>query len=389
MVLSKRVGAILREAREARKLSIKDVARETNITPRYIEALENEDYSQFPGETYALGFLRNYSDFLALDTEHLVNLYRGHQIDLSEAPLKELTRSTSVLPASLTSVDPRIWYGVAGAGVLLLIIFSFASGAISLPSFGGGGDDEAAFCDREDVTAITLPQAGAPTREEQLSLGNAVSFSAGSARVRLCLDRVERSGTLPTAYFRARINEEINYSFQAAQGETVTLDAAIDELSAMDLPVQITAAVLGDVSARVGLGSGDGLAGGPGETPGVGPGVGVPAEGVVPGEQKPPLSAGDIQVTLVFTAPSFISWVEDGNSHRGREVAAGERRTLEARNRLEIKIGNGGGVNVIYGNQPPRVAGPPGKIVNIVYRKAPDPLDPGASRIEESIEVQR
>ena len=47
---------ILREARENRKLSLKDVARETNITPRYVDALENEDYSIFPGETYALGF---------------------------------------------------------------------------------------------------------------------------------------------------------------------------------------------------------------------------------------------------------------------------------------------------------------------------------------------
>ena len=59
MVLSKRVGAILREAREAKKLTVKEVARETNMTPRYIEALEVEDFSQFPGETYALGFLRN------------------------------------------------------------------------------------------------------------------------------------------------------------------------------------------------------------------------------------------------------------------------------------------------------------------------------------------
>ena len=78
MVLIKRVGAYLKEAREAKKLSIKEVARQTNITGKYLEALENEDYSQFPGETYALGFLRNYSEFLNLDTDHLMQLYRGH-----------------------------------------------------------------------------------------------------------------------------------------------------------------------------------------------------------------------------------------------------------------------------------------------------------------------
>ncbi|MBX7057795.1 MAG: helix-turn-helix domain-containing protein [Leptospirales bacterium] len=383
MVLSKRVGAILREARELRKLSVKDVGRETNITPRYIEALEGEDYSQFPGETYALGFLRNYAEYLNLDTDHLINLYRGHQIDLSEAPLKELTRATSpVLPFfNLSAVNPRYWYLAAGAGALILIIASFASGLISLPhwsSSSGGG----AYCQRDEVTPITLPPQGSLPREEQLSLSNAVRFTTGAHTLVLCLDKVERGADQQAiGAFHLRINEDHNYSFEAREGQTITLDASAAELAGLDRPVLITPDVLGDVSARVAIETGAG------SSAVVPPTESETPEGNPPGQNNPPGGGGDIQVTLQFDSVSFLSWVEDGAAHSGREIAAGERRTLEARNRLEIRIGNGAGVRIFREGAAPRVAGPPGKIVNLVYRRVPHPLDPGASRIEESIEV--
>ena len=49
-------GKKLTEARVARGLEFEQVARETNITRRYLEALEAEDFSAFPGEPYLLGF---------------------------------------------------------------------------------------------------------------------------------------------------------------------------------------------------------------------------------------------------------------------------------------------------------------------------------------------
>ena len=55
------IGEKLRFTREAKKLTIKDVVKETNISPTYIEALEEEDFDRFPSETYLIGFLRAYS----------------------------------------------------------------------------------------------------------------------------------------------------------------------------------------------------------------------------------------------------------------------------------------------------------------------------------------
>jgi transcriptional regulator with XRE-family HTH domain len=88
------IGDTLRQAREARKITIKDVVKETNISPLYLQALEEEKFEKFPSETYLIGFLRTYSEFLKLDVEAIVQAYKGYKIGESATPLEELTKPT-------------------------------------------------------------------------------------------------------------------------------------------------------------------------------------------------------------------------------------------------------------------------------------------------------
>jgi cytoskeleton protein RodZ len=66
------LGQQLREAREARGLSIEDVAQGTRIRVAYIRALEDERFADLPAPVYVRGFLRNYATFLGLDAEELI-----------------------------------------------------------------------------------------------------------------------------------------------------------------------------------------------------------------------------------------------------------------------------------------------------------------------------
>jgi len=88
------IGDKLRLAREAKKLTIKNVSLDTNMSPTYIEALEDEDFEKFPGETYIVGFLKTYSEYLKLNPDEMVALYKGYKIGESATPLEELTRPT-------------------------------------------------------------------------------------------------------------------------------------------------------------------------------------------------------------------------------------------------------------------------------------------------------
>ncbi|HUX21649.1 MAG TPA: helix-turn-helix domain-containing protein [Spirochaetia bacterium] len=84
------IGEKLRATREEKSLSVDQVARDTNIAKRYIVALEEEAFSEFPGEPYLVGFLRNYADYLGLDAEEIVGLYKNFKIQEQPVPMEEL-----------------------------------------------------------------------------------------------------------------------------------------------------------------------------------------------------------------------------------------------------------------------------------------------------------
>lgn len=79
-------GELLKKAREEKNLDLDRISREVSIEKRFLEGLENEDSSVFPGEAYLAGFLRNYSNYLELDTEYVLKLYKNKQIQESSVP---------------------------------------------------------------------------------------------------------------------------------------------------------------------------------------------------------------------------------------------------------------------------------------------------------------
>lgn len=64
---SENVWSLLRQAREARGLSLGQVSAHLKLTVRQIEAIECGDLTVLPGQTFARGFVRNYARFLGLD----------------------------------------------------------------------------------------------------------------------------------------------------------------------------------------------------------------------------------------------------------------------------------------------------------------------------------
>ncbi len=80
-------GEILRKAREEKNLDKEFVSKETSIALSYINGLEAEDDSAFPGEAYMQGFMRNYADYLGVNPETVLTLYKNKK--LQEAPVPE------------------------------------------------------------------------------------------------------------------------------------------------------------------------------------------------------------------------------------------------------------------------------------------------------------
>jgi cytoskeleton protein RodZ len=95
------IGEQLKNARQERGVSLEQVADDTNIARRYLEALETENFSVFPGEPYILGFLRNYADYLGLEPQSLINAFRGIRIQEQPVPIDALLHDKKKLNVPL------------------------------------------------------------------------------------------------------------------------------------------------------------------------------------------------------------------------------------------------------------------------------------------------
>lgn len=62
------VGTMLKEARVAKGISLVDVEKQTKIRLKFLEAIEQDAYHLLPSPVYAKGFVKNYSEFLGLDS---------------------------------------------------------------------------------------------------------------------------------------------------------------------------------------------------------------------------------------------------------------------------------------------------------------------------------
>ena len=63
------IGQVLQAARLAQVMSTKDVARQLRLSEKQVTAIEEDDHSKFPNQTFLRGFIRNYAKLVREDTE--------------------------------------------------------------------------------------------------------------------------------------------------------------------------------------------------------------------------------------------------------------------------------------------------------------------------------
>ena len=68
----KRVGNIFRSKRRDLNLSLKEVENSTSIRSGYLEAIEEGSIHQFIAAVYAIGFMKQYANFLGMDFDSIV-----------------------------------------------------------------------------------------------------------------------------------------------------------------------------------------------------------------------------------------------------------------------------------------------------------------------------
>src|ERR1051325_9853372 len=68
-------GSTLRKKREALGISLDDIANETRISVRFLQAIENEEFQRLPGGVFNRGFIRTFAQRVGLDPNQAVAEY--------------------------------------------------------------------------------------------------------------------------------------------------------------------------------------------------------------------------------------------------------------------------------------------------------------------------
>jgi cytoskeletal protein RodZ len=112
------VGERLRAAREAKGLTLEDVAAQTRIPQRHLESIESADWDKLPAPTYTVGFAKSYASAVGLDRGEV-----GDQLREEMGGQRFANNQTEVLePADPARTMPKWLVIGAIAGVILLIV---------------------------------------------------------------------------------------------------------------------------------------------------------------------------------------------------------------------------------------------------------------------------
>jgi cytoskeleton protein RodZ len=153
----RRVGQLLRDARQARGYNLGDIERQTRIPRQYLQALEDDRFDALPAPVYARGFLRNYARFLGLDeNEILLGLPLANPEPAAVLPSVRPARGTNLWAIAFTAfgLGLLIW------AILFLRVFNVAGDIIDEIT---GGDDSPV------ASPIVTTPTPVPSCEELLS----------------------------------------------------------------------------------------------------------------------------------------------------------------------------------------------------------------------------
>lgn len=148
-----KIGAALRDARQACGLSLDEVAERIHIRPVYLQAIEAGQFELLPAIPQRLGFTRCYANFLQIDL--------GDDLDKLSEEVNDRVSQTDYSAPALLLPDTRRGWGMYGVAAVLM---AMVAGSVFYFSGAQSGDVAATNMPR---TSVPPAKAALPVLEEK------------------------------------------------------------------------------------------------------------------------------------------------------------------------------------------------------------------------------
>ena len=154
-------GQRLRAAREAKGLTLEDIAAQTRIPRRHLESLENSDWVNLPAPTYTTGFAKSYASAVGLDRveigERLREEIGGHRPMPAATVVFEPTDPARTMPKWLV-------FGAIAAVLLLVLVMSWLNDQSFKSSDDSANDSAVAAVTPDSAAPVPGPVAVVPAQ---------------------------------------------------------------------------------------------------------------------------------------------------------------------------------------------------------------------------------
>jgi cytoskeleton protein RodZ len=351
------VGETFRRERLKRNLDLEQVSRELKISPRFLEAIEDEDFEKLPGGVFAKAFIRQYGKLLGLNDDELAAQLQ----QTFEPPPSE--PSSSAPPSSFQGgvapiQVPRMeewqsvgdqgfrWSGSLSAAIVVVLVMLICSAVY-------------AWLQRPRTPVTAVHNNPAPV---QTAAANAATppSSTPSAPANPPAPSVTSAQPVTSQTPSAPPSAPPSGS-QPAPSQPAANPPATPPTVAQSTPAQPTAAPPNANPAQ------------PNANP-----------------EAAPTTPGPVHVEIKADRPVWVLARIDGKYAFSGTLDSAQTRTVDGASNVVLRIGNAGGVTLILNGKPVGPVGPEGQVrtiqftsggFQIVPAKPPSPPDGPVERL--------
>lgn len=199
-------GENLRRERELRGVTLAELANATKINPRYLRALEEDQFDVLPSGVFGRGFVRSIARYLSLDEKH----WAAEFATAANQPPETLARYA---PPRLKGPSSRTGLSF----VLLLMIFGLGAYLVHDFRLNGAAGVSTPASAAANTPAPVESDASAPSL---IPVGDTGTLRASSGELNLQIDIID------DAWLQVNIDDQTEYEGLMKAGDTRTFRAA-------------------------------------------------------------------------------------------------------------------------------------------------------------------
>jgi cytoskeletal protein RodZ len=226
------LGSMISKARKDAGLSIEDLSAATNIRTTLLRDIEDNNFSQCGGETYARGHLRNIAIKLNIDPQIFLTVFEDEQMRVDRT-MQDLLVENNVMrePKEVRKVSWKVLVTISVASLLVAGLAQIIVSSDSTPDIPVASQETPTTSPSPEATPEpSATQEVVPTDEATISTGQGVEVIFTATRARSWLFVSDSSGRV---LFSGQISVGVTKTFSS----DLTLNLKIGNAGGVDLTV--------------------------------------------------------------------------------------------------------------------------------------------------------